>query len=225
MKLRLPVALVCAAVALIAVVAASPAPHSTAPGSSAPPTVIPSAGPSGGTFIIQVEQGSVLHVRGASPCPAPPKRLSGSTIVVKAVIATPRGDSTASVVGSVSANGNWELQLPVPAEATLGLATLKLTCIAGTDSVVYYTYPTSLVSIIKAPPTPNDAAPPLAAAPAEPNWPPLLLLTLIGGMVLGRELPGFRVRPFGRVSAKASSEDSGADVAPDGGESGTGQGV
>jgi hypothetical protein len=240
MKLKLPVALVCVAAALISLVAASPTPGisesptpgisaSPTPGISASPSAIPSAststipspstatGPVGVDFSIQVQRGSVLHLQDAAPCPVLPRGQAPSRIDVTAVISTSTdsdGNPTASAMARVGAKRNWQLDLIVPAYATLGKATLQLTCAAGTTHGPYVASQSHPIWIIEATPTPD-----------EPNWPPLLLLILIVGLVLGRELSRYRIWPFATGSAAAASEDAAADVAPEGGTSGTGKEV
>ena len=232
MKLKLPVALVCVAAALISLVAASPTPgisESPTPGISALPTpgisALPSAIPSASTapglidayFSVQVERGSVLHLHSAAPCPVLPRGLSPTKIIMTVAIAADTdavGKPTASGSVSTDSKRNWQLDLLVPADATLGKATLELTCAASTLSGPYTDFQSSPIWIIDTPP-----------APAQTNWPPLLVLILVVGLVLGRELSRYRIWPFATGSAAAASEDAAADVAPEGGQDETGQEV
>ena len=238
LKSRLLATLACGALALITLAAASPTPgtsESPTPGTSASPTPGTSASPTPGTsksptatstpaplgYSIQVERGSVLHLQSTAVCPAVPKSTKGSKrIVVNARIIGPTdktGSVTASGTGVADAKRAWQLDVSVPADAKLGKATLVLTCSTGTPAAVYYKYSTTSVMIIDP-----------VAAEKGPNWPQLLVLSLIAGLVLGmgglwlaaRGLPLLRTKFASSGSVDSASQDGSAEVAPDGGQGG-----
>lgn len=213
-KLRLPVALVCAGVALISLIAASPLPNNSAsplPGNSSSPTNIPSASTTARPLVVdfsfQVQRGSVLRLVEEDVCPVLPPGQIPSRIDVTAVIsvwADTDGKPTASAVARADAKWNWHLDLLVPTDATLGKGTLKVTCSAVTSHGPYIASQSHPIWIIKETPSTAIAATPI---PDQPNWPPLLLLILIAGMVLGRELSRYRIWPFAAASSDAASKD------------------
>ena len=157
--------------------AASPSPSPTVSATPAPsPTVGLTPGPLG--YAVQVERGSVLHLQSTTACPSVPKSVKGSkTIVVSARIVGPADtgtSATANGTGRADSKRAWQIDLTIPADAKLGKATVALGCNAGTPLILYYRYPRTTITILDS--SPDEGG---------PNWPQLLILSSIAGLVLG----------------------------------------